>query len=121
MSIAGAHTFFVTLSDFLGIIGYWSGAYSIILALEHILFRHGKAEEYNISSWNHPRKLPYGIAACLSLSLGFGLAVPAMDQAWYVGPIAKKTGDLGFELAFVAALVTYPPLRWLEIRISKRT
>ena len=120
MSIAGAHRFFNTLSNFLGIISYWSSAYSIILALEHFLFKHGNVAEYDVSAWNQPRRLPYGIAAFLSLATGFGIAVPAMDQVWYVGPIAKKTGDLGFELAFLAALVVYPPLRWLEIRISKR-
>ena len=121
MSIAGAHKFFNTLSNFLGIIGYWSSAYSSILALEHFLFRHGDAAEYDISAWDQPRRLPYGVAAFLSLAVGFGIAVPAMDQVWYVGPIAKKTGDLGFELAFLAALAVYPPFRWLEIRISNRT
>ncbi|KAF8574936.1 NCS cytosine-purine permease [Ramaria rubella] len=119
LSIAGAHRFFDTLSDFLGIIGYWAGAYTIIILLEHFLFRHGATAEYDISAWNHPRKLPFGVAAFLSLAIGFGIAVPAMDQVWYVGPIAKTTGDLGFELAFLAAMLVYPPFRWLEIRISK--
>ncbi|KAF8526188.1 NCS cytosine-purine permease [Hysterangium stoloniferum] len=106
LAMAGAHSFVDTLSDFLGIIGYWTSAYATILALKHFIFRHGN--------------LPCGVAAILSLAVAFGIAVPAMDQVWYVGPIAKKTGDLGFELAFVTALVVYPPLRWLEIRLSGR-
>jgi len=120
LAIAGARRFFDTLSDFLGIIGYWTSAYATILALEHFVFRHGNAAEYDISAWNRASKLPYGVAAILSLAIAFGIALPAMDQVWYVGPIAKTTGDLGFELAFVAALVVYPPLRWLEIRHSGR-
>jgi purine-cytosine permease-like protein len=120
LSIAGAHRFFDTLSDFLGIIGYWCGAFAIILAIEHFIFRHGNAAEYDVSAWNRPRELPYGVAAFLTLAISFGIAVPAMDQVWYVGPIAETTGDLGFELAFLAALLVYPPLRWLEIRISNR-
>ncbi|KAF8526197.1 NCS cytosine-purine permease [Hysterangium stoloniferum] len=120
LAVAGAHSFVDTLSDFLGIIGYWASAYATILALEHFIFRHGNVAEYDISAWNRASKLPYGVAAILSLAAGFGIAVPAMDQVWYVGPIAKTTGDLGFELAFVTALVVYPPLRWLEIRLSGR-
>jgi len=104
----------------LGIIGYWSGAYAIILTIEHFVFRHGDTVNYDISIWNKPRKLPLGLAAFLSLAIGFGIAVPAMDQVWYVGPIAKKTGDLGFELAFIAGFLVYPPLRWLEKRLFRR-
>ena len=47
-----------------------------------------------------------------------------MAEVWYVGPIAKKIGafggDLGFELAAAFAAVSYPPLRWLEIRLTGR-
>jgi len=38
-----------------------------------------------------------------------------------LGPIAKKTGDIGFELAFVVAGLVYVPLRLLEIRMRRRT
>lgn len=120
IAIAGAHRFFDTLSNFLGVIGYWAGAYATIQTLEHFLFRKGNVLNYDIAIWNQHRKLPYGAAAFFSLAAGFSIAIPAMDQVWYVGPIAKKTGDLGFELAFLTALVIYPPLRWLELRISKR-
>lgn len=121
LAIAGAHRFFDTLSDFLGVISYWPSAYTIILLFEHFLFKRGKMSNYDISKWNRPTELPYGLAAFFSLAVGFAVAVPAMDQVWYVGPIAKTTGDLGFELSFVAALIIYPPLRWLEIRLSGRT
>lgn len=120
LAIAGAHRFFDVLSNFLGIISYWPGPYTVILVFEHFIFRHGSTSNYDISIWNRPSKLPYGLAAFLSLAVGFSVAVPAMDQVWYVGPIAKTTGDLGFELSFVVALIIYPPLRWLEIRMSGR-
>lgn len=120
LAIAGAHRFFDVLSNFLGIISYWPGPYTVILVFEHFLFRRGSTSNYDVSIWNRPSKLPYGLAAFLSLAVGFAVAVPAMDQVWYVGPIAKTTGDLGFELSFVVALIIYPPLRWLEIRVSKR-
>ncbi|KIJ50895.1 hypothetical protein M422DRAFT_158959, partial [Sphaerobolus stellatus SS14] len=120
LAIAGAHRFFDTLSNFLGLIGYWSGTYAIILTIEHFLFRKGDTANYDPSIWNNPRKLPVGLAAFLSLAAGFCIAIPAMDQVWYVGPIAKKTGDLGFELAFVTGLVVYPVLRWVEIKVSGR-
>lgn len=39
-----------------------------------------------------------------------------MDQVWFVGPIAEKTGDIGFELAFALSGICYVPLRHLELR-----
>lgn len=39
-----------------------------------------------------------------------------MDQAWYTGPIARKTGDIGFEFALVVTALLYIPLRRLEKR-----
>lgn len=35
-------------------------------------------------------------------------------QVWFVGPIAKKSGDLGFETGFVVCFLLYVPLRLLE-------
>jgi len=41
-------------------------------------------------------------------------------RQWYTGPIAKLIGDfggdLGTELGFAFAAVTYPGLRWLELK-----
>ncbi|SRR6266550_6547487 len=49
----------------------------------------------------------------------FGLVVPSMAQAWYTGPIAKVTGDIGFEVAFVLTSMLYIPFRALEIKIRR--
>lgn len=43
-----------------------------------------------------------------------------MNQIWYTGAIAKITGDIGFECAFIVAGLTYLPLRTLEIRLQGR-
>jgi hypothetical protein len=39
-----------------------------------------------------------------------------MSQVWYTGPIARKTGDIGFEVGMVATALLYIPLRHLEKR-----
>jgi hypothetical protein len=43
-----------------------------------------------------------------------------MYQIWYEGPIAKKTGDIAFEMAFVVAALLYYPFRKLEIKLLGR-
>jgi hypothetical protein len=43
-----------------------------------------------------------------------------MDETWYTGPIAKVTGDLGFEVAVILSVVIYIPCRMLEIKWAGR-
>jgi purine-cytosine permease-like protein len=120
LSIVGAHHFYDTLNNFLSLIGYWASAFTIIILEEHFLFRRGKASSYDVSTWNTARELPTGIASLGAGILSMGLVVPSIDQVWFVGPIAKHTGDIGFELAFAVTMVLYPPFRWLEIRIRQK-
>ncbi|TFK28476.1 NCS cytosine-purine permease [Coprinopsis marcescibilis] len=120
LAIVGAHRFYDTLLNFLGLIGYWAGAFVAILIVEHLYFRRNNSDNYDITTWNVPHRLPSGLAA---LGAGFGslaLVVPSMHQVWYTGPIAKHTGDIGFEMAFALGGILYVPLRWLEIKIQKR-
>lgn len=77
----------------------------------------------DIISSTSPANLPFphSAAACF----GVAGAVVGMAETYYIGPIAKDIampfgGDLGFELAAAFAGVTYPPLRWLEIRMTGR-
>jgi purine-cytosine permease-like protein len=119
IAIVGAHSFAPTLSDFLGIIGYWAAAFIAIILEEHYIFRYANWDNYDISAWNDQAKLTTGIPGLLALGSGFGVAVPCMDQVWYIGPIAHTTGDIGFEMAFVVAILVYPPLRWLELKYRK--
>ena len=116
VSIVGAHRFYETLTNFLGLIGYWASSYAAILSLEHLLFRKNDPDNYDIEMWNRKSELPMGIAALAAGIASFGLVIPSIDQPWFVGPIARSTGDIGFEVAFVVSAVLYIPFRWLEIR-----
>lgn len=120
VGIKAAESFFDSLEDFLGIIGYWSAAFTGILLTEWFVFRKGKASSFDPRIWNSVRELPPGLAALTSFVLPFALVVPAMDQVWYVGPIAKVTGDLAFEFALVLGIMLYLPLRTLEIKWTGR-
>jgi purine-cytosine permease-like protein len=119
LAIVGSHRFYDTLTDFLGLIGYWASAFLAIVLVEHFLFRENDFKLYDLQSWNVPRRLPTGVAALAAAIVSVGLVVPGMDQAWFVGPIAKSTGDIGFEVAFGVSGILYIPFRWLEIRLRK--
>ncbi|KAK0192388.1 permease for cytosine/purines, uracil, thiamine, allantoin-domain-containing protein [Armillaria mellea] len=91
--------FYDTLTNFLGLIGYWASAFIAVILVEHFVFRRND----------------------LDLRFGgvFGLVVPCMEQIWFVGPIAKTTGDIGFEVAFAVTALLYLPLRAADIRLRK--
>ncbi|EDQ98144.1 NCS cytosine-purine permease [Laccaria bicolor S238N-H82] len=117
ISIVGAHRFYDTIINFLGLIGYWASAFIAIIILEHLVIRHNNPAEYDLDDWDAPRRLPSGIAALAAGIASFGLVIPCMSQVWFTGPIAKTTGDIGFEVAFGVSAVLYLPFRLLEIRI----
>lgn len=57
--------------------------------------------------------------------IGVAGAVLGMAETYYIGVIGLKIakpygGDLGFELAAIFAAVTFPPLRYLEIKYIGR-
>ncbi|KAI0635287.1 cytosine-purine permease [Trametes polyzona] len=116
VSIVGAHKFYDTLTNFLGLIGYWASAFGAIVLAEHLVVRRGAFASYDLRFWQDARRLPTGLAALGACALACALIVPAIDQVWFVGPIARHTGDVGFELAFAAAGVFYVPLRYLELK-----
>ncbi|THH19544.1 hypothetical protein EW146_g1640 [Bondarzewia mesenterica] len=101
VSIKAAKSFFNSLNNFLGVIAYWSAAFVSIVITEHLVFRKGDATTYSQAIYNKARELPSGIAALAAGAISFALIIPCMDQIWYVGPIAKTTGDIGFEVAYV--------------------
>ena len=51
-------------------------------------------------------------------ALAFGLIIPCMAQIPFTGPIAEKTGDIGFEVGWFLAGLLYVPFRTLEIRLK---
>ena len=81
-----------------------------------MVIRRGRFATYDVSRWADARALPTGLAALGACAISCALIVPSMDQVWFVGPIAEKTGDIGFELAFALAGLAYIPLRYTELR-----
>ncbi|PCH44946.1 hypothetical protein WOLCODRAFT_139341 [Wolfiporia cocos MD-104 SS10] len=119
LSIVGQHKFYDALSNFLGLIGYWASAFGAVVLMEHLVVRRGDFAAYDLRHWDSFRKLPSGLAAIGACVLAVGLIVPSMDQVWFVGPFALHTGDIGFEVAFVATTIFYVPLRFVELRFRK--
>ncbi|KAF2128993.1 hypothetical protein P153DRAFT_386188 [Dothidotthia symphoricarpi CBS 119687] len=122
VAIEAAASFFPALENFLGLIGYWSAVFIGVVITEHIVFRGRRVAAYtdDEAAWDDAGKLPPGFAAMAASVLCFGLVVPGMAQIWYVGPIARVTGDVGFEAGFVLAAGLYVPLRWWERRVWGR-
>lgn len=118
LAIVGADHFYTTLSNFSAVLGYWASLFVAVVLVEHVVIRKRKFELYDTSVWNDYRKLPLGVAALVSAILSLGLVIPSMDQVWFSGPIAKKSGDLGFELGFVICCIIYIPLRLLEKHLT---
>ncbi|KAI0018937.1 permease for cytosine/purines, uracil, thiamine, allantoin-domain-containing protein [Xylariomycetidae sp. FL0641] len=120
VSIKAATEFFASLENFISLIGYWSAAFVSVLITEYVVFRRCRYETYAHDDWNSASKLPLG-AAALTAGIGsFALVIPSMAQVWWVGPIAKHTGDLGFEMAFVVTALLYIPLRTVEKKLCGR-
>jgi NCS1 nucleoside transporter family len=122
IALPAAANFAKTLTDFLLIIAYWLGPWSIILILEHFVFRRG---QYNVDDWNNPSRLPIGWAALVSMVFGLVGVLLGAAQVYYVGPIAKLVNppygmDVGFELGVVFAAIAYLILRRVELNTNKR-
>ncbi|KAG6865557.1 hypothetical protein C0991_001561 [Blastosporella zonata] len=117
VALVGAKRFYGTIVNILSIIGYWSTAFAAIVIAEHLIFRKRDFRRYNVEDWDKPEKLPSGIAAILAFAGAIGIIVPCMSQVWYVGPIARSSGDIGILTGFVVAGGLYSLLRFLELRI----
>ncbi len=122
ISIPAVANFNTTLNDFLLIIAYWLGPWSIILLEEHFLFRKG---HYNSDDWDTREKLPLGWAALVSLVLGLVGVYLGAAQVLFVGPIARLFNppygmDIGFELGLIFAGLAYLVLRRIELAQTGR-
>ena len=105
--------------------GYWLAIYEGVSITEHVVFKRGFSG-YDITIWKNPGLLPVGIAAITAFLFGVLGAVMGMAQVWFVSPIGKLIGnpmfggDVGFELAFTFAAISYTIMRTIEKRITKR-
>ncbi|TDZ28873.1 Purine-cytosine permease fcyB [Colletotrichum spinosum] len=120
IAIRAAHDFFLSLENFIALIGYWSASFVGIVVTEHFVFRRANPKAYDADIWNVPSQLPWGVAAIGASVLSFGLVVPCISQVWFTGPIAATTGDIGFEIAFFLSAALYLPLRYAERRLTSR-
>ncbi len=122
IALTAANNFDKTLEGFLLLVAYWLGPWSIILILEHFVFRHG---HYNVDDWNDPSRLPVGWAAIASLVIGlFGVYLGAAQEK-FVGLIAGFLNppygiDIGFELGVIFAGIAYFFLRRIELNANRR-
>lgn len=120
VGVAAAHDFFDSLENFLGIISYWPGCFVAVILIEHLVFRRNDPSNYELDAWTDGERLPSGIAALGASLISLAMIVPCMMETWYVGPLAKHTGDIGFEMAFAVTALCYLVFRWIEIRLQGR-
>jgi len=105
-----------SLTNFLSVIGYWAGCFDAVIILELVVFRRMDYTTFDHAIWNVGRKLPLGVAALGASICSMTLVVPGMAAPWYTGPIAKTTGDIGFEMGFAVTVLCYLLFRWVEIK-----
>lgn len=125
IAIPGYSNFESTLENFMNFIGYWLAIYEGIALTEHFVFKRGFGG-YRPEDYDNPKALPPGIASTAAFCMGIVGMVLGMSKTWYIGPVAKAAGtppyggDVGFELGFAFAAVSYLGFRTLELRIFKR-
>jgi NCS1 nucleoside transporter family len=124
LALGGREKLNTYLQNFLSLLGYWCTSYFVILFSEHVIFRKGSFENYDLDGWNDPSRLPLGIAAFTAFGLAIVAWVMGMVETWYVGPLGKLIGDYGGdvanEFAFVVTTVVYLPARYMELKVFGR-
>lgn len=120
LALAGRDNLLVIFGNFLALMGYWVEIMIMIVVMEHVLFKWNRGFDW--TKWEDQTYLPVGIAALMAFLLGWVGAILGMYQVWYVGPLAQKAGfsDIGLWLGCGFAIVSYPPMRWLELKLIGR-
>jgi len=117
VAIPGYSHFTSVLEDLMLGIAYWLAIYIGIAVSEHVVFKRGFAG-YHAEDYMDKDKLPPGFAAITAFCFGILGAVLGMAQENFTGPIGKlcgvNGGDIGFELAFGFAAVSFCILRYFE-------
>ncbi|GFZ52283.1 hypothetical protein JCM24511_10056 [Saitozyma sp. JCM 24511] len=124
-AVAGREHFSEILSNFLAILGYWVAFFIVVVAEEHFIFRkHVIRGGYDLTAYDTMSKLPIGAAGIFACACGAAMAVVSMAQVWYIGPLGavfgEYGGDLGFEMSAATTAIVYPPLRYIEYRLTGR-
>jgi purine-cytosine permease-like protein len=100
--------------------------YIAIAMVEHVTFKRGKVG-YDPLIYRKPEQLPPGYAAVASVAVGVAGAILGMVPFGFVGPIARQLGEpnlngveIGFQLAFAMAALSYLVLRMWEVKVFNR-
>jgi len=122
-AVAGRDHLFTIFQNFLALMGYWVTIFICIVAEEHVLFKWKSGFDW--SAWEDQKRLPIGLAALAAFLIGWAGCVLSMYQVYFTGPIAKLLGDggggdLGIWVGGGFTLITYAPLRLLELKIIGR-
>jgi purine-cytosine permease-like protein len=124
LGIPGRDHLLIVLTNFIPLLGYWNTSLFVILAAEHYLFRGGNLANYDLDAWNTPARMPIGVAGLTAFLCGAAGWILGMTQTYYVGALAKLIGDSGGdianELALVFTVISYIPLRQLELKYIGR-
>jgi purine-cytosine permease-like protein len=117
LALAGREHLFAIFQNFLALMGYWVQIFVCIVAEEHLIFRRKKLG-FDWTLWEDKKHLPVGIAALIAFLLGWLGAILGMYQVWYVGPLAELAGhaDVGMWVGCGFTLISYAPLRYLELK-----
>ena len=120
--MVGRNDLLLIFQNFLALMGYWVTVFVCIVLEEHVLFKWNTGFDW--SAWSDKKRLPIGYAALTAFLIGWAGCIVSMYQVYYVGPIAALVGDYGADLGIWVgcgfALLTYPPLRFLELKFVGR-
>ena len=118
IAIPASVHFYESMENFLLLMAYWLGPWSIILIIEHFVYRKGV---YNVEDWNTRARLPIGWAAITALVIGLVGVYLGANQVDFVGPLAKIWNvDIGFELGVVFSAIAFLMLRPFELKSRSR-
>lgn len=121
-ALAGRNSLSEIFENWLALMGYWVCIYLVISLEEHFIFRQSRGFDW--ADWNDRSKLPLGLAALAAFLIGWVGSIIAMDEIYFVGPIAKMVGESGSDLGIWVgsswAMLVYPGLRWLELKKFNR-
>ncbi|KAK5061081.1 hypothetical protein LTR84_007623 [Exophiala bonariae] len=120
IGIAASRSFLPSLTALVSIAGYITGPTISIFLVEWFLFRKSDPNSMDPAIWNNRKALPSGFSALVACTVPWVLIVLSMATTWYVGPIAKQSGDLAYLLGAASSILIYIPLRATEIRYRGR-